>query len=193
MIIGIDIDGCMTDDNGFRLEQWGKYLYEHDLPVMDLPYGYEKKVAWMDRDTYRTVFRSFLFEYIENVQPRRYVAEIMQKLHEDGHKLVVCTGRNGSMEQSERGERVRNTTRNWLDSHGIYYDELVFSGFPKIEYVRQHGCQLFIEDYVTTIDIMAKEMPILMFDNPYNVDYQNPNVTRVYSWYDIYRYIKEMA
>ncbi len=193
MIIGIDIDGCMTDDNAFRLEQWGKYLYEHNLPVMDLPHGYENKVTWMERDEYRKVFRSFLFEYIENVEPRRYAAEVTKKLHEDGHKLIVCTGRNGSIEQSERGEKIRSITRNWLDRHGIYYDELVFTGFPKIDYVRHCNCDLFIEDFITTIDIISQEMPVLVFDNPYNYDYQNPNTTRVYSWYDIYRYIRERS
>lgn len=191
MIIGFDIDGCMTDDNRFKLEQYGKYLYEHDLPEMDLPYAYERKISFMSNEEFHAFFRENLFYYIENVQPLLFVSEVMHKLHEDGHKLIICTGRNGGIEQSERGEKVRSKTREWLDKNDIYYDELVFTGFPKIDYVRKYGCELFVEDYPGTIDSFAREMPVLMFDNPYNVGHEHENVTRVFSWYDIYRHIKE--
>lgn len=190
MIIGFDIDGCMCDDHAFRLEQWGKYTFEHGLPVMDKPYGYEWKIAYMDRWSNRDIMQSFQFEYIENVPPRFFVAEVMQKLHDDGHYLIVCTGRTGSLREDERGHRIRETTENWLRKNGIYYDELMFTGFPKIDYVRGKHCDLFVEDAPFTVDTMSLEIPVLLFDNPYNQDYTRENVTRVYSWYDIYRYVK---
>ena len=77
-----------------------------------------------------------------------------------------------------------------LRKNGIYYDELMFTGFPKIDYVRPKHCDLFVEDAPFTVDTMSLEIPVLLFDNPYNQDYTGKNVTRVYSWYDIYRYVK---
>ena len=191
MIIGFDIDGCMTDDNRCKLEQYGKNLYEHGLPEMDLPYGYEYKMSFMSWPEFQTFIRDHLMEYIENIKPLMYVSEVTHKLHEDGHKIIVCTGRSGGIEQSERGEQIRKLTKQWLVENDIYHDELVFTGFPKINYVRSKGCELFVEDFPRTIDDFAKEMPVLIFDNPYNVGYQHENVTRVFSWYDIYRHIKE--
>lgn len=191
MIIGIDIDGCMCDDHAFRLEQWGKYTYEHNLPVMDLPHAYEWKISYIDRWSNRDIFRSFMFEYIENVPPRFFAGEVTNKLHEDGHKIIIVTGRTGSLSQDERGKRIRETTEKWLRKNGIYFDELVFTGFPKIDYIRPYKCDLIVEDAVFTVESVSQEIPVLIFDNPYNYDFEGENVTRVYSWYDIYRYVQE--
>ncbi len=43
-----------------------------------------------------------------------------------------------------------------------------------------------------TIKSLAKEMPVLIFDNPYNRFLECENTIRVFSWYDIYRRVKEM-
>ena len=171
MRIALDIDGCMTDDNRFRLEQYGKYLYEKNMPYMDLPYE---------------------SEYIEQVEPIRYVSEVTHKLHEDGDYIVIATGRHGTTQKDPFGEKVRNITKEWLKKHDIYYDEILFSGFPKVDYIRPYKCDVFVEDYSMTIKSLAKEMPVLIFDNPYNRFLECQNTIRVFSWYDIYRRVKEM-
>ncbi|MBR0474768.1 MAG: hypothetical protein IJJ19_07165 [Erysipelotrichaceae bacterium] len=191
MRLAIDIDGCMTDDNRFRLEQHGKYLYEHNLPEMDLPYESEIKCGYFTEEQVNEFWNATFFEYIENVQPLLYVSEVMHKLKEDGHTIFICTGRVGSTRQDEYGEKVRNITINWLKKYDIVYDDIIFSGFPKINYIRPYNCDLFVEDNTRTATILAKEMPVLLFDNPYNVNYECDNVTRIFSWYDIYRHIKE--
>lgn len=192
MIIGIDIDGCMTDDDQFKREQTGKYLYQHGLPEMDLPYGFERKMSFFDRKQYNDFFEETVYEYWENARPLLYVAEVMQMLRNDGHKLILCTGRHFTQYDTPEGEKARNFTRNWLDKYGIIYDELAFTTFPKIDYIRRFNLDLFIEDAPGTVESVSKEMPVLMFDNPYNRDFEAPNVTRVFSWYDILRYVRNL-
>ncbi|MBR0137501.1 MAG: hypothetical protein IJM15_03760 [Erysipelotrichaceae bacterium] len=191
MIIGIDIDGCMTDDDAYKREQTGKYLYEHGLPEMDIPYGFEKKMSFFTYGRFNDFFEETVYEYWENTRPFIYVAEVMKKLKEDGHKLIICTGRHYTQMNTPEGEKARQFTRDWLDKYGIVYDELVFTTFPKIEAIRKYNLDLFIEDAVHTVESVSKEMPVLIFDTPYNRGFDFPNVKRVFSWYDILRYVRE--
>ena len=116
---------------------------------------------------------------------------LQHRLHDDGHTLIIATGRHGTRREDEFGEKVRNITINWLKKYDIYYDDILFSGFPKIDYIRPYKCDVFVEDWNRTIISLAEEMPVLMFDNPYNRDLECKNATRVFSWYDIYRHIVE--
>ncbi len=190
MIIGIDIDGCMTNDDSFKREQTGKYLYEHSLPVMDEPYGFERKASFLNRKEYTEFFEEYIYEYWENVKPLLYVSEVMKNLHEQGHTLIICTGRHYTQYDTPEGERARKFTIDWLEENGIIYDRIVFTTFPKIEAIRGYNLDLFIEDAPGTIESVSKEMPVLIFDTPYNRGFEVPNATRVFSWYDILRYVR---
>ena len=46
-----------------------------------------------------------------------------------------------------------------------------------------------IEDSPSTIEAINKIVKVLCYDNRYNRDLKLDNVTRVYSWYDIYNKI----
>lgn len=47
MRIGIDIDGVLTDDDNYKLEQITKFIYENNLEDMTDPYNYEHyKCNW---------------------------------------------------------------------------------------------------------------------------------------------------
>ena len=48
MKIGIDIDGCMIDEDEYRLSYMSKYCFEHGLPEPDLPHAYEHNASWWD-------------------------------------------------------------------------------------------------------------------------------------------------
>ena len=47
---------------------------------------------------------------------------------------------------------------------------------------------IMIEDKASNVEKISQDIPVLCFDAPYNQDVNNENVTRVYSWYQIYKY-----
>ena len=49
-----------------------------------------------------------------------------------------------------------------------------------------------IEDSPTTINELVKVVKVLYYDTRYNRSIEHENITRVYSWYDIYMKINEM-
>lgn len=192
MKIGIDIDGVLTNDDDYILSCTSKYCYENNLKGFIDPYGYEyNKFDWDEQmiDDYRD---KYFGEYIDNEPIRKYAGEVIKKLKEDGHEIFIITGRNKTYEDTEDGENMRIRVKNWLEKNDVVYDKLVFAKVPKIKELKENQIELMIEDSPTTIPIIKDVVKkVLCFDTRYNQEVKFDNVTRVFSWYDIYMKISK--
>ncbi len=186
MIISIDIDGVLINDDSYRRDRITKKLFENNMPLMDMPYAYERKCSWMDMAESNEFYDPIYFEYIKEAPMIRYADEVCRKIHEDGDILLFVTGRHYGNREDEKGEYVRKYTEEWMKEHAIYYDELIFSGFPKVETFRKTGSDLIIEDMPQTLEQCSRFCHVFCYDNPYNRDFVCENMTRVFSWYDLY-------
>ena len=191
MIIGIDIDGVLADDDTYRLDYMAKYCFENNLPNLNKPYEYENKCDW-NKETAEDYREKYFYDYIKNVESRRFASEITKKLHDDGHKIIIITGRYKTTEVSEIGNLMRKYTKEWLDKNNIVYDEICFAKCPKLKEVREKNIDIMIDDSPEVVNIVHNSCKVFCFDNRYNVNLECSNMTRVFSWYDIYRKIKEM-
>jgi len=191
MIIGIDIDGVLMDDDTYRLDHMTKYCYENNLPDMDNPYAYEEKCDW-ERAIKEAYRQAHFFEYVKNAPPRAFAAEVIQKLRDDGHKIVIITGRYKTQEDSEIGVQMRRDTEEWLKKNEICYDEICYAYCPKTNEIKEKNIDIMIDDSPEIVPEVAKITKVLCFDNRYNRDLTVDNMTRVFSWYDIYRKINEV-
>ncbi len=191
MIIGLDIDGVMTDDDSYILDHMTKYCFENDIPDLDNPYAFESKCNWTNeiKNDYR---EKYFFSYIKNAIPRCYVSEITHKLHDDGNKLIIITARYKTNEDSDIGSQMREDTKKWLDNNNIYYDKICFTTSPKTKEIALNNVDIMIDDSPEVIPEIVKLTHVFCFDNRYNKNLEFSNMTRVFSWYDIYRKIKEL-
>lgn len=183
MNIGIDMDGVMIDDDRYILDNLSKFLYEKGLPEMENPTVYEEKFN-LDADENLKYREEYFFNYIENAKPFDYTKEVIDKLHEKGHKIVVITGRFKTTSKCELGEKMRFLTENWLRKNKIYYDKIVYSVIPKIKEVEENNIDLMLEDSPYNIPLLARVTKVACFNTQYNQHIDLPNVTRVFSWYD---------
>lgn len=192
MRIGIDIDGVLTNDDDYILNCTSKYCYENNLKGWMDPYQYEyNKLDWDEEciDDYRS---QYFDEYIDYEPIRKFASEVIEKLKKDGHEIFIITGRYQSHENTEAGEKMRARIKHWLDKNGVIYDHLIFAKVPKIKELQENKIEIMIEDSPSTIPVIKDMVKVLCFDARYNQKVQFDNVTRVFSWYDIYRKIKEM-
>ena len=190
MIIGIDIDGVLIDDDTYRLDHITKYCYENDLGNLDYPYGYESKCNW-GNDILEDYRKKYFFDYIKNAPARGFAAEVIKKLHDEGNKIIIITARYKTQEDSAIGEQMRKDTVNWLNKNGIVYDDICFTVCPKTKAIQENDVDMMIDDSPEVLPEITKIVKALCFDNRYNRDLDLPNMTRVFSWYDIYGKIKE--
>ena len=191
MIIGIDIDGVLIDDDTYRLDCMEKYCYENGLPTLNNPYAYENKANWSE-DIIEDYRKKYFFNYIKDAPVKKFASEIIDKLRDDGNKIVIVTGRYKTTENSDIGEQMRNDTVNWLKKNNINYDEICYARSPKAKEVKENNIDVMIDDSPEVLKELVKVTKVLCFDNRYNKDLDYNNMTRVFSWYDIYRKIKEI-
>ena len=79
--------------------------------------------------------------------------------------------------------------KSWLNKYNIEYDELIVNSNNKREKCLSIGLDLMIEDKASNVNDIAKIIPVMVFDAPYNGICSGKNVIRVYSWYQIYQEI----
>ena len=192
MNIGIDIDGVLTNDDDYFLDYTAKYCYENNLKSFVNPNLYEyKKLNW-DKNTINDFRIKYFLNYIKNEPARKFASEVTKKLKEDGHKIFIITARHKTAENGEfANENVRECTLDWLRRNDIVYDKVIFTKTPKVREILENKIDLMIEDSPDTINELVKVVKVLYFDTRYNRHIELDNITRVYSWYDIYMKIND--
>ncbi len=194
MRIGIDIDGVLTNEDDYILECATKFCYENNLEYFNNPYNYEtKKFSWNNDKNILEQYRDkYFYEYVKNEPPRKFASEIIKKLKEDGHEIFIITGRYKSHDNNGEGRQMRTQIKEWLNKNEIVYDKLIFAKVPKIKELKENKIDIMIEDSPSTIPLINDIVKVFCFDNRYNRNLECTNMTRVFSWYDIYMRIKNI-
>ena len=185
MNIGVDIDGVLTNDDEYILDTVTKFIYENNLESYERPYEYEYgKLNW-NQETLDKYRERYFWNYCQNEHARKYASEVIKKLKGEGNNIYIITSRHYTTEDTEKGERSRKIVKKWLKENGIVYDELYFSS-DKTKEIDKLNIDVMIEDSPETIPIFTKHTHIFCFDCRYNRNMCLENMTRVFSWYDIY-------
>ena len=189
MNIGIDIDGVLTNDDDYLIDTITKYVLENNLEGLKRPYVYEYgKVNWSKSilDNYR---EKYFWDYCQNEPTRKYASEVIKKLKDEGNNIYIITSRHFTTENTKEGEKSREITKNWLEKNKIIYDELYFSP-DKTKEIDSLKIDIIIEDSPETIPTFVKHTHVFCYDCRYNRELILDNMTRVFSWYDIYMKIQ---
>ena len=76
----------------------------------------------------------------------------------------------------------------WLNKNNIPYDEIIAGPGSKKDKCIKHKLDIMVEDKESNVIKISEVIPVLCFDTPYNQKATGDNITRVYSWYQIYNY-----
>ena len=191
--MNIGIDGVLTNDDDYILDFTSKYCYEHDLKGFDNANLYEyRKLNW-DENTINDYRKEYFLNYIKNEPARKFASEVIKKLRDEGNKIFIISARYKTAEYGKiNNENVRECTLDWLRKNKIEYDKIIFTKPPKVNEILENKIDIMIEDSPTTINELVKVVKVLYYDTRYNRSIEHENITRVYSWYDIYMKINEM-
>lgn len=80
MIIGIDIDGVLTDIERFQLDYGSKYFFENDKKTISNPNGYEIMNIFdtsIEKDN--IWWEKYLVFYAKNEPARHFAGEVIKK------------------------------------------------------------------------------------------------------------------
>ncbi len=192
MVIGVDIDGCVNNQEDFVIDYGPKYIAEHKMPFRIKEWfavNSEDVFGWGNENAH-----NFWEEYRQTLvaQTRPFCAEVLNKLKKEGHQIVFITARfNGDpWWDSKHRYQAEEITKKQLRKNKIKYDKLIFSN-NKVETILQNGVDIMIEDDINNIKKISKVVPVIMMNTRTNADFQTDNAFRAFSWYDIYLRIQE--
>ena len=195
MRIAIDIDGVMTNLEQFVIDHLTKYCVENhiDFNVGQFSYDHSKTFN-ITKDQEMAFWERHLVDYAINEKARPFTSDVINKLRREGHEIYILTARWYTNQEDEFGKKMRKLVKRWLSKNKIPYDKLIFSkakNEEKIQEIKQNNFDLVIEDSPSNINQLSKVVPMICYDAQYNRDCDGENIIRCYSWWDIYRVIKE--
>lgn len=170
---GIDIDGtvtCPTSLIPFINEAFKLSLTLDDLTVYELT-----KCVDVPADQFTKWFKE-AEPLIYEKSPLADGAKDVLKKWMEHHELYFI---------SARSDQLRAVTTEWFDQHEIDYDHIELIGsHDKVETARKYDVDLFFEDkHDNAVDISeALNIPVLLFDTPYNRLAIPEKVIRVHNW-----------
>lgn len=184
MKIGIDIDNTITHTRELILDYARKYSEENKIKIANgTGYRVEEACGWSEQ-TSSNFLDKYLMNIYENVLPKEDAIEVIKELHKD-NTIILITSRN------ERNTMVKETTLKWLTENQVEYDKLLMNNtenmhhFSKLSTCIENEIALMIEDHPELSQEISKEIPVLMFDYPYNRYVDDQNIIRVKKWMEI--------
>lgn len=171
--LGIDIDGTVTDQSSllpflnkqFQMELTLKDIIDYDL-TKAVGVSHEVFAKWF-QDTEREMYKdSILAEGAKEIL-MRWV---------NSYELYFLSARPTS---------VLDVTLEWFHKHGVEYHHIECIGsHDKVNAAKHYKIDVFLEDkHDNAVDIHNKcQIPVLLFDAPYNRDPIPEGVIRIVNW-----------
>jgi len=192
MNIGIDIDGVLTNYEREQLDYATKICVDEGWPIdIDLSKYHETDVFNWKQEQANEFWNRYIIKYFSETPVRIFAPEVIEKLRQEGHKIYIITARDGYGMPIEHLGEEQEITINWLKRNNIKYDKIIFES-EKLQPCIENKIDVMIEDSPSNIEELSNEIKVIKFDCQYNKDVKNENVITAYSWYHIYKIIKEM-
>ncbi len=180
---GIDIDGTVTCPTSLLPhinEQFGCNLVLDDIKEYDLT-----KAFLVDEKAFYEWYRSAEANIYKMSPAQQYAKEVLTSWQTKSELYYI----------SARGRHVYDSTLDWFQNQEIPYDhiELVGSHY-KIETAKKFGVHAFFEDkHDNAVEIHEElDIPVILFDTPYNRKPIPEGVIRVYDWQEADNWIKKL-
>jgi len=179
---GIDIDGTVTCPASmvpFLNEAFNLNLTLNDIKQYDLmplvSVSSEEFAEWFTKN-----------------EPKIYSNSPMAK----GAKEILddWANTNELFFISARGQQLLNITAEWFNSHHINYDHIELIGsHDKVASAKKFNVDIFFEDKHDNAVTIHEEcqIPVILFNTPYNQDPIPKGVIRVNDWYEAYNWVNK--
>lgn len=193
MNIGIDIDNTISTTRETIMEV-AERLNKENNRINQFDWSYynlQKSLGW-DNATTQHFLTTYLADIYRQVQPKPNATEVIKELHEE-HRIILITSRN------QRNQEITDITLNWLNQHDIAYDKLVMNRtdnmhhFSKLADCLENGVEIMIEDHHDLAMEISTQLPVILFDYPYNAHLMNDRIIRVQDWLQVKQAIARLS
>jgi len=195
MNIGIDVDGVLSDIQGFNRKHAPPFFMKHygRSVVDETPYDIRDIFA-CSADEHRAYWTKYLLKYATLEPARKGSKAFTRKLCADGHKIFIISKRVFTCQENFLGKLMRFLLKNWLWRNRIKHDEIVFCD-NDISDSKGTAClekkiDVMIDDEIVNIEAIAPIAKVICFDATYNRDCEGENIMRAKNWDEAYMLLK---
>jgi uncharacterized HAD superfamily protein len=196
MIIGIDVDGVLTDIYAYT----NKNYKEFTKSLGREPKKFKKSTTlfgmygWTREEDDR-FWNEHVWDYAKNVSYKKSASKYLNKLHEEGHKLYIVTKRQYFGLNDENGKRMEKLLLGGLKKAGIYYDKVIsaYVEKSKVPCIIDNKIDIMIDDEFYNLEKISELIPTICYDHKYNSDFEFKNMHRCKNWKEIYLYINDLS
>lgn len=194
MNFGIDIDDTISNTFETFLPYMKKFVEEDLNRTLDLNlksktdyYDLINKYNLSTQETQK-FWEDYYVSILENVIPKKSSVEIINKIKENGNKVILITARidDGIVD-------VRTITKKWLEANNIKYDKLIINSHNKLEIAKNENIDVFLDDSIRNCEMVSSgNIDTYMFVTANNEYYENDKIVKVKTWDEFYENIKEV-
>lgn len=192
MIIGVDADGVLTNMQDFNF-QCGQRFFRKKIVNLA---GYSIKEIY-DVSSFSEMLYGLKYfpKYCKECPPRENATRIIERLTEEGNTLHEITARKFVTSEKWYGRCSREWFLNWLEKYNFSFSSITFCSekgvlVDKYEACKRLSVEVMIDDHSEIAMYLAERgIHVFLMDAPYNQGVHCRNVTRVYSWENIYEEI----
>ncbi|MDN4493270.1 5' nucleotidase, NT5C type [Ureibacillus aquaedulcis] len=179
---GIDIDGTVTTPDTLIPhinERYKTNIVLNDVIEYDFLSAFPHPV---DRNEFAKWFRENE-AYMYSVSTIAQDAQTILEKWQHSYELFYISARDIS---------VFNITQKWFEDHKVPFHHIELIGsHDKLAVAKKHAVDVFFEDKHDNAVMLAEELdiPVLLFDTPYNRKSIPSNVVRINTWADANQWI----
>lgn len=192
MRIGVDIDGVLNNIAEWHFNFGMKFALEEGIYKGFNPTEYYmEQEFFFNKEENVKFWQRYIFDLLMAIPIRPFAREVLHKLRKEGHTIVILTARDNQYLTNQYEGKMNFYICEWLAKNNIEYDEIITGSTNKCDKCLNHKIDIMIEDKKTNVKKLSEHIPVLCFDAPYNRDISGENITRVYTWYEIYQYFQK--
>lgn len=182
LVIGVDIDGVLTDFEGFVLEKGFRYFKKKYkiFPVNEDGFDVDE-VFGVTRKQLLTFWLWHYFDYCVNLKARNNTSKTINELRNEGHKIIIITGRMFSYSRTVLGIFMRLTVKAWLKRNNITYDKILFcpEHDSKDMLCKENRIDVMMDDKQKNTLELSKNIPVICMKARYNKQCHGKNIYRI--------------
>lgn len=195
MNIGIDIDDTISETFESLIPYSQKYTIE-DLKRKSnislsgdlLDHFYIVHVnGWTEQEAI-VFWEKYYPEILRNLNIKKFSADVIKKLKEQGHKIYIITAR-----WDMRADNVKEITKQWLEQNNVEYDELITNASEKWKIAQEKNIDIFIDDSFKNCKSIADNTnaKVYLMNTKINEKLSDEKIKRVYSWPEVYSLVSQ--
>lgn len=183
MNIGIDIDDTLLDTTKDMQEKIKIYDKSGDVTkhIEEIMSGFAPT------ENVRNFFKEYSIKISETLKVKDNAAEVIKKLKDEGHKIIVITARTDI--QCKGYEEM---TKKYLEKNNIYYDKIFFNSLDKSKICLENNIDLMVDDSIKHCESVRKAgIETILFTSIVNQD-KETDIKRVSNWIELEREINKL-